>query len=32
LEVIKQWRFTPLMCDGQPGEIEGSFVLHFHGR
>ena len=32
LELIKQWRFTPLMCDGQPGNIEGNFVLHFHGR
>jgi len=32
LQLIKQWRFSPLICDGQPGEVESSFVLHFHGR
>jgi len=32
LELIKQWRFSPLICEGEPGQIEGDFVLHFHGR
>ncbi len=32
LQLIKQWRFSPLICEGQPGELEASFVLHFHGR
>jgi Gram-negative bacterial TonB protein C-terminal len=32
LDLIKQWRFSPLICEGEPGQIEGNFVLHFHGR
>jgi Gram-negative bacterial TonB protein C-terminal len=32
LQLIKQWRFTPLICEGEPGQIEADFVLHFHGR
>jgi TonB family protein len=32
LEIIKQWRFSPLICEGSPGQIEADFVLHFQGR
>jgi Gram-negative bacterial TonB protein C-terminal len=32
LEIIKQWRFSPLICEGEPGQIEADFVLHFHAR
>ncbi len=32
LALVRQWVFTPAMCDGQPNESEASFVLHFRGR
>jgi len=32
LSLIKQWVFTPAMCDGHTNANEADFVLHFHGR
>jgi hypothetical protein len=32
LGLIRQWVFTPMMCEGNPGSIGASFVLHFQGR
>jgi TonB family protein len=32
LAFVKQWTFTPAMCDGNPKQIEVSVNIHFHGR
>jgi Gram-negative bacterial TonB protein C-terminal len=32
LEVIRQWVFTPALCDGQLSYTEASFTLQFQGR
>jgi TonB family protein len=32
LDVIKQWVFTPALCNGQPSYTEASFTLQFQGR
>ena len=32
VSLVKQWVFTPAMCDGHPNANEADFVLHFRGR
>jgi len=32
LTLVKQWTFTPAMCDGSPTQLEVSVVVHFQGR
>ncbi|MGA8431544.1 MAG: energy transducer TonB [Candidatus Sulfotelmatobacter sp.] len=32
LTTVKQWTFTPAMCDGNPKELEVSLAVHFQGR
>lgn len=32
LNLIRQWVFTPAVCDGDPNTTEASFALHFQGR
>lgn len=32
IRVIRQWTFTPAVCDGKPTSTEASFVLHFQAR
>jgi TonB family protein len=32
LAVVKQWTFTPAMCDGNPKQTEVSVGVHFQGR
>jgi len=32
LSLVRQWTFTPAMCNGQPNAQETVLVLHFHGR
>jgi TonB family protein len=29
LSLIRQWVFEPALCDGQPNDIQASFMLHF---
>lgn len=29
LSIVQQWTFSPAMCDGEPNETTGMFVLHF---
>lgn len=29
LGIIRQWTFSPAMCDGEPNQTEATFVLHF---
>jgi TonB family protein len=32
LSLIRQWVFTPALCNGAPNALEASFALHFEGR
>jgi hypothetical protein len=32
LGIIRQWTFTPALCDGNPISTEASFMLHFQAR
>jgi TonB family protein len=32
LASVKQWTFTPAMCDGNPKQLEVSVSVHFQGR
>jgi len=32
LGLIRQWTFTPGLCNGKPTRLEASFTLHFQGR
>jgi hypothetical protein len=32
LNLVRQWVFTPGMCDGSPNTTESIFMVHFHGR
>jgi hypothetical protein len=32
LNLVRQWTFTPAMCDGKPNVHETVLILHFHGR
>ena len=32
LVFVKQWTFTPAMCDGSPTQLEVSVAVHFQGR
>lgn len=32
LGLVRQWTFTPPMCNGEPNSVETTFVVHFHGR
>lgn len=32
LGIVKQWVFTPALCEGQPNAEEATFIVHFHGR
>lgn len=32
LEFVRQWVFTPMVCNGQPSTEEATLIIHFHGR
>lgn len=32
LSLVQQWVFNPALCNGQPNEVEGTLIAHFHGR
>jgi len=32
LAIVRQWVFTPAVCNGQPNDQEVTFIVHFHGR
>ena len=32
LALVRQWTFTPCLCDGDPNNQKAEFLVHFHGR
>lgn len=32
LSLVRQWVFSPAMCNGRPGQTEASFTLYFQAR
>ncbi len=32
LALVKQWRFSPALCDGRVNQEVATFIVHFHGR
>jgi TonB family protein len=32
IATVKQWMFTPAMCDGDPKQVEATFTVEFQGR
>jgi outer membrane biosynthesis protein TonB len=32
LALVKQWKFSPALCDGRVNQEVATFIVHFHGR